>query len=188
MEGNDVAKTISLEQGASFPRQAEVSIPAAGVPAAGNAPTRSKARAAESAGLCLILCIVFNFWITPERASALIAQSGASPVGSRFTSDREFTSGRPGDLAVPNAPLLGGGNGILQNLGVALFVSGLSPYMPQDSAQQPGLPDQCASVRESNECRLAGDQHRFPLYLQILASVLLCGLISWGDAAWIAKR
>jgi hypothetical protein len=89
---------------------------------------------------------------------------------------------------VPNAFFVGGGNGILQNLGVALFVSGLSPYMPQDSAQQPSLPDQRASVRESGECKGAGEQRRLPAYLQILASVLLCGLIFWGDAVWMGRR
>jgi hypothetical protein len=183
MEDLVVTKTNSLEQSASIPKQAEVSIPAAG-----NDQIWFKTRAARSAAHCLIFCIVFNFWINSERARALIAQSSASPAGSRFTSDRGFTNGRPKDLPVPNAFFVGGANGILQNLGVALFVSGLSPYMPQDSAQQPSLPDQRASVRESGECKGAGEQRRLPAYLQILASVLLCGLIFWGDAVWMGRR
>lgn len=184
-----MTKTNSLEQSASIPKQAEVSLPAAG-----HDRIWFKARAAKSAAHCLILCIVFNFWINSEHARALIAQSSASPAGSRFTSDRgfmngrAFTSGRTANLPAPNALFSGGGNGILQNLGVALFVSGLSPYMPQDSARQPGLPDQCASVRESGEWKGAGEQRRFPFYLEFLAGVLLCGFIFWGDAVWMGRR
>jgi hypothetical protein len=179
----DVTKTISLERSVSVPTQAEENIPAAG-----NAPIWFKARAARSGALCLIICIGFNLWIDSERARASIAQSSASLAGPRITSGRGFASGRTEDLPVPNALLLGGGNGILQNLGVALFVSALSPYLPQDSPQQCGLPDPCASLRESGECKLAGEQRWLPLCLQILASVLLCGLISWGDAVWMGRR
>jgi len=176
MEDLEVTKTISLEEGVSLPNQAEVR-----TPAGGNAPSPFRERADQSAVLCLILCIALNLWINSERTRALIAQSSASLVGPRIASGRH--QNRPG----PNGLLGGGGNGIFQNLGVVLFVSGLSPYL-QDSPQRPGLPNQCVSLRESGEGKQSGEQRRFPLYLQILASVLLCGLISWGDAVWIGKR
>ena len=83
---------------------------------------------------------------------------------------------------------LGGGNGVRQNVGLAVFVSGLSPCLPQDSPKQPPMPDECASLRESNEYRLAGEQRRIPMYLEILACVFLCGLISWGHAVRMDGR
>jgi hypothetical protein len=183
MEDLEVTKTISLKQSGSVPNQAEVSIPAAG-----NAPIWLKARAARSATLCLLFCTALNSWINSERARALIAQSSAALAGPRISSSRGFANGRAGDLRVSTAFFSGSGNGIFQNLGVVLFVSGLSPNLLQDSPRQRALPDPCASLRESGECRQTGEQRWFPLYLQILASVLFCGLISWGDAVWIGKR
>ncbi len=178
-----MTKTISFKQSASVSRQAE-----ARIPAAGDDRIWFKAPAAKSAAPCLIFCIVFIFGINPERASALTAQSSVSLAGPRFMSDRGFTNGRTEDQPGTNGLFSGDGNGMFQNLGVALFVSGLSPYLPQDSPRQPGLPDQPASARESRECMQTGGQRRFPLYLEILASVLLFGLISWGDAMWIGRQ
>jgi hypothetical protein len=189
MEGLEVTKTISLAQRVTVQRQAEVRIPAAG-----NAAIWLNARAAKSAALCVIFCIVFNLWIDSEHARALITQSSALLAGPGitngrgFANDRRFASGRHEDLPAQAAPFFSGDNGMFQNLGVVLFVSGLSPDPPQKFAQQPGLPDPCAGVPESSECRQAGEERRFPLYLQILASVLLCGLISWGDAVWMGRR
>jgi len=184
MEDLEVTKTISLGQSGSLPNQ-----PAVNIPAAGSATIWLNARAAKSSALCLIFCIVFNFWINSERARALIAQSSPSlAAGPRIASDRGFASGHSENLPVTTAHSLSGGNGILENLGVVLFVSGLSPYLQQESPQQRGLPNPCASPQESRECRLAREQRWFSLYLQIFASVLLCGLISWGDVVWMDRR
>jgi hypothetical protein len=195
MEGLEVTKTISLEQSISVPRQTEVRIPAAG-----NAAIWLNVRAAKSAALCVIFCILFNLWINSEHSGALIAQSSVSVAGPRITNglgfgndrgitnDRGFAGDRHENRPVPDGLFSGGGNGMFQNLGVVLFVSGLSPDPPQGFAQRPGLPDPCAGVREPSECRQAGEERWFPLYLQILASVLLCGLVSWSDAVWMGRR
>lgn len=184
-----MTKMISLKQSVSVQKQAEVS-----VPAAVDALIWLKTRVAKSAAPCLIFCIVFNLGINPERANAVIARSGDSLARPRFTSgwgftnDRGFTSGRPENLPVPRAFFLDGDNGIVENAGVALFMSGLSPYLPQGSPRQSGLPDQPASALESREYQQASDQRRFPLYLEVLAGVLVCGLISWGDVMWMGRR
>ena len=157
MEDFAVRKKFSVEQIVTIPRQGEV-----GVQAAGNALTWFKAFAAKSAPLCLILWIVFNVWFNRERANAY-RDSGTHISVGRF---------------------LSGSNPILENVGLAVFVSGLSPCMSQDSPKQLPTPDECASLRESDEYRPAGKHRRFPLYLVILAGVFLCGLISWGNAVW----
>jgi hypothetical protein len=183
-----VKKKYSIERIVTNPKQAGV-----GIPAVRSVLIGFKALAAKSASLYLILCIVFNLWINRERASTYIAQCGASLTELRFT------NGRPEYIPAPDAPAdcqgfhaarvcSSGGNGILQNVGLAVFVSGLTSCLPQDSPKQPPPADQCASLRESNEYRLAGERRRFPLYLAILAGVFLCGLISWGDTEWLDRR
>jgi hypothetical protein len=158
---------FSVEQIVTNPKQAEV-----GIPAEGSVLIWFKALAAKSVSLYLIICIVFNLWIDRECASAYIAQCGASLTELRFTNGR----------------FLAGGNGLLQDVGLAVFVSGLIPRLPQDSPNEPAPPAQCASLQESGEYQPAGEQRRFPLYLEILAGVFLCGLISWGDAVWMDRR
>jgi hypothetical protein len=167
-----VKKKFSAEQIATNPRQAAV-----GIAGACSVLIWFKALAAKGASLYLILCIVFNLWINRERASTNIAQCGASPA-------HEFH----GKGFEENWSLTGGGNGILQNVGLAVFVSGLSPCLLQDFLEQRPLPVECASLRKSHEYRPAGEERRFPLYLEILAGVFLCGLISWGDAVWMDRR
>lgn len=49
----------------------------------------------------------------------------------------------------------------------------------QDFPEQPPPTNQSASQRESNEHRPAGEHRRFSLYFQVLAGVILCGVISW---------
>jgi hypothetical protein len=139
-----VKKKFSAEQIATNPRQAEV-----GIPGAGSVLIRFKALAAKSASLYLILCIVFNLWINREHA-AYIAQRGASLA-------HEF----PSKGFEENRSLTNGGNGILENVGLAVFVSGLSPCLLRDSLKQP-LPDECAGLRESGEYPPAGEQRRLP--------------------------
>jgi hypothetical protein len=161
MEDFAVKKKFPVEQIVTNPRQAGV-----GNPRAGSVLILLRATAAKSALLCLILWVVFNVWFNRERANAY-----------RDSSTRISTGG-----------FLGGGNGVLQSVGLAVFVSGLSPCLPQDSPKQSPMPDECSSLRESNEYRLAGEQRRIPMYVEILAGVFLCGLISWGDAVWTDGR
>jgi hypothetical protein len=191
----DVTKNLSLIQIGCVSRQAGVDVPVTGVPICFGA------RAAKSAVLWLILCVAFGFWISPERASAagpetatadgperataLGSKSGAALVRARLTNSSGFREGWAVDLPMPNAMLPGGGNGILESAGVALFVSGLSPYLLQGLPQQP---DNYACLREPDNCQLAGEQRPFPAYLELFAGLLLCGLIYWGSAAWMARR
>jgi hypothetical protein len=191
IEDLDVKKRLSVEQFVTIPRQAEV-----GTLVARSVVIWFKVLGPKSASLCLILFIVFNLWINREGASSCIARSGASLAELRSAigyqclfrrrHETEFVEplDRESSVHIGIGRLIGDGSGILQNLGLAVFVSGLSPYLPQDSQKQPCLPDQCASLRGSDEYQLAGEQRRFPLYLEILAGVFLCGLISWGDAMW----
>jgi len=74
---------------------------------------------------------------------------------------------------------------ILEDPGLALLVSGLSPYLPQgfpprtpDSGDGDGLRGQ----------RWGGDQRQFPLDIELLAGLLLCGVVCWGGAEWVARR
>lgn len=207
----DVTKTISLEQCVSVARQGEVSIPAEGdglirprirvkIRTKIRVKVRKWSRAGKRASLCLIFCIVFSFWISlerataagPERAKADGSKSGAALVEVRFTNGREFTEGlRNGwaqDLPLPNGMAAGGGNGILESAGVALFVSGLSRYLPQNSPQRRGQAEEYAGQREFDEYQLAGKQRQIALRLELLlAGLLLCGLAYWGGAAWVDR-
>jgi hypothetical protein len=84
-----------------------------------------------------------------------------------------------------NATLAGGGNGILESAGVALFASGLSAYLLQGLPQQL---DNCACLREPGEYPQAGQQHQFPLHLEFLAWLFLCGFVPRGGAALMERR
>ena len=167
-----------------------------------------KVLAAKNASLYLILWIVvLNLWTNRERVNAYIAHCGASLAELRFTNGRpipapvalvndqgfhsalvktEFVKpqDRIGSTHTDTHRFSGSGYGILQNVGLAVYVSDLSFCLRRDSPNQPPSADQCASLGESNEYRLAGEQRRFPFYLEILAGVFLCGLISWVDAVW----
>lgn len=49
----------------------------------------------------------------------------------------------------------------------------------QDFPNQSPPPNQCASLRESNEHRPGGEQRRFSLYFKVLSGVFLSGAVSW---------
>jgi len=49
----------------------------------------------------------------------------------------------------------------------------------QDLPKQPPPPNQCATLRESNEHRPGGKQRRFSLYFEVLAGVFLSRTLSW---------
>jgi hypothetical protein len=75
---------------------------------------------------------------------------------------------------------------ILNHPGLALFVSGLSPYLPQ------GFPER---VREDNRClrgsdgrQQAGQEGQFSIDLEFLAALIIFGFVCWGRAEWIARR
>jgi hypothetical protein len=195
MEGLDVTKIFSLAQIGCVSRQAGVGVPVAG------GPVCFGARAGRNTVLLLILlCVMFGFLISPERAtadgperaSAFGSQSSAARVSARFTNGREFGWGfREGwaeDLPLRNAMFPGGGSGVIESAGVALFVCGLSRYLPRDSSQESGPPDQYACVGEPHECEGAAEQRRFPLQLEFLGWLFLCGFVSWGGAVWVERR
>jgi hypothetical protein len=76
--------------------------------------------------------------------------------------------------------------GVVESPRLALLVTGLSPYLPQ------GFPEQ---AREENGClrgpdglQQAGQKGQFPLDLEFLAGLVLCGFVYWGGAAWIGRR
>jgi hypothetical protein len=125
----------------------------------------------------------------PGRARAYGSQSSEALAEVRFTNGSGLRKGWAEGLPQANAMFPGGGNGIVESAGAALFVSGLSRYLPQDSQQGPGLPDESATAPEPHEYEQAGEQRRFSLIIQILACVallmacvLLCSLIFRGDA------
>jgi hypothetical protein len=181
-----VTKILLLLQIACISRQAGVGV-SAGVSACFGA------RARKSTALWLFLCVIFGFWISSESATAdrpacagaYGAPSSASVAGVRIANGRRLTNGWAEDVPLRNAMFPGGGNGILQNLGVALFVSGLSPYLPQGLPRQS---DNFACLREPEEYQQAGEQRQSPWYLEFLAGLFLCGVVSWGRALWTSRR
>jgi hypothetical protein len=165
----------------------------AGIPAVDGVAVRFGARAAKSTVPWLILGAVLGFWINsvgatadrPECADAYGAQSSASVAGLRIANVRRLTNGWAEGFSLSNAMLAGGGNGILESSGVALFVSGLSPYLVQ---WLPHQPDKYARLREPEEYPRAGRQHQFRFYLEFRAWLFFCGFVSWGGAVWMERR
>jgi hypothetical protein len=187
MEDLDVTKILSLLQIGCVSRQAGADVSAPG------AAVCFGARAIKSTALWLILCVMFGFWISSESATAdrparAVAdgfQPSASIAGVRIANGRRLTNSWAEVFPLSNAALRNGANGIHQNLGVALFVSGLSPYLPQ---RLPRRSDNCAFLREPEEYQQAGEQHPFPFNLEFLAGLFLCGVVSWGGALWVERR
>ena len=75
---------------------------------------------------------------------------------------------------------------ILNHPGLALLVSGLSPYLPQGFPQQTREDNGC--LRGSDGFQQAGQQRQFPLDLEFLAALIIFGFVCWGGAEWIARR
>jgi len=75
---------------------------------------------------------------------------------------------------------------ILEDPGLALLVSGLSPYLPQGFPQQTREENGC--LRGSDELEQAGQEGKFPLDLGCLAALVVCGFACWGGVAWIDRR
>jgi hypothetical protein len=194
MEDVDVTKILSLVQTGCASRQTGVGGPVAG------APVCFGARATKNTALWLILCVLFGFLINPEtaaadgpeRAVAHGSQSSAARVTARLTNGSGFREGFrevwAEDFPLRNAMLPGGGSGVIESAGVALFVCGLSRFLLRDSPQEPALPDQCAGVREPHEYEGASEQRRFPLHPEFLGWLFLCGFVSWGGALWMERR
>lgn len=197
-----MTKTLSPVQAGCVSRQAGVGVPVAGVPVCFGA------RARRSTVLWLILCVVFGFWISPETATAngseraiadvpecagaYGAQLSTSVAGLRIANGRRLTNGWSmgfwsGGFPLSNAMLRGGGDGIVKGAAVALFVSGLNPYLLQG---QPPQPDSSAGRRSSEEYHQIGEQRpfSFDFDLEFLAGILLCGLVYWGGALWMERR
>ena len=126
-----------------------------GIPATDGVAVCFAIRVAKSTVGWLIVCVVLGFWISSER------------------------------FLLSNAMLASSGNGILESAGVALFVSGLSPYLPQGSPQQP---DNYAGLQGPHEFQRAGERQQFPLRLEFLAWLFLCGFVSWGGTVWMVRR
>jgi len=164
-----------------------------GIPAANGVAVCFAARAAKSMVPWLILCVVLGFWLSPlgatadrpECAGAYGVQSSISVAGLRIANGRRLTNGWAESSPLSNAMLTGGGNGILESAGVALFVSGLSPYLLRGLPQQPGA---YAGLQAPDEYHLAGEQQPLPLHLEIFAWLFFCGFVSWGGAAWMERR
>jgi hypothetical protein len=78
-----------------------------------------------------------------------------------------------------------GGNGILESAGVALFVSGLSPYLLRGLPRQP---DDDAGLQAPDEYQRTGERHEVLLHLEFLAWLFFCGFVSWGGAVWMERR
>ncbi len=163
------------------------------IPAADGVAVCFGARAAKSLIPWLILCMVLGFWLSPVgatadrpgRAGASGVQSSVSVVGLRIANGRRLANGWGEGFPLSNAMFAGGGDGILENAGVALFVSGLSPYLLQGLPQQP---DNYAGLQGPEEYRRAREQHQFPLHLEFLAWLFFCGFVSWGGAVWVERR
>lgn len=89
--------------------------------------------------------------------------------------------------------IVGSGNGVFEEPGLVLFVSGVTTYLSQEpaasqeSAQQRGATDHCACLRKPEACHQAGEQRRFPLYLEFLAGLLVCAVVSWGSVLWVDR-
>jgi hypothetical protein len=188
MEDLDVTENISPVQIGDVSGEAEVDVSTGAV-----LPVRFGTGATKNTVPWLILCVVLGFWLSsegakaerPERAGAYGAQSSASVAGLRIANGRRLMNGWTEGFALSNAKLAGGGNGILESAGVALFVSGLSPYLPQGSPPQP---DNYAGLRKPDEYPRAEQQHQFPLHLEFLAWLFFCGFVSWGGAVWVDRR
>jgi len=181
-----VTRNLSLIRIGCVSRQAGVDV------TVGGAPVCVRARARKSTVLWLILC-VFGFWISseganadrPECAGAYGARPSSSVAGVGVANGRRLANGWAEDLPLTDAMFRGGGNGILENAGVALFVCGLSPYLLRGLAQQP---DNYACLREPEEYQQAGEQRRFPLHLEFVGWLFLCGFVSWRGALWMSRR
>jgi hypothetical protein len=164
-----------------------------GFPAADGVAVRFGPSAAKRMAPWLILCAVLGLWSNPERATAdrqeragaCGVRSSTSVAGLRIANGRRLTAGWAGGFPLSNAMLSGGGNRIIESAGVALFVSVLSPYLPQGLPRQPGN-DAC--LREPEEYTEAGRQQQFPLHLEFLAWLFFCGFVSWGGTVWMERR
>jgi hypothetical protein len=149
------------------------------------------ARATKSTFLWLILCVVMGFWISsegaaaygPERAGAYVARSSASIAGLGIANGRRLTNGWAESFPLSKA-VLAGSDRILDDAGVSLFVSGLSPYLLRGLPQHPG---NHARLREDEEYPLAGKQHQFPSHLEFTAWLFFCGFVSWGGAVLLDR-
>ncbi|MGB8028981.1 MAG: hypothetical protein WCF30_04870 [Terracidiphilus sp.] len=75
---------------------------------------------------------------------------------------------------------------ILNNPGLALLVSGLSPYLPQGFPERAREDNGC--LRGSEGLRQAGQEGQFSIDLELLAVLIIFGFVCWGGAEWIARR
>jgi hypothetical protein len=164
-----------------------------GVPSADGVAVCFAVRVAKSTVHFLILCVMLGFWISSEGASAVRpecagacgVQSRASVAGVQVANGRRLTDGWAEGFPLSNAMLASGGNGILESAGVALFVSGLSPYLLQGMPQQP---DNDARPGEPVEYPRAGRRRQFPLHLEFLAWLFFFGFVSWGGTVWMERH
>jgi hypothetical protein len=164
-----------------------------GIRAADGVAVRFPVRAAKRTVPLLIFCIGLGFWVSaeganadsPRRAGARGAQSSASAAWVRIANGRRLTNEWAEGFPSSNAKLAVGGNRILESTGVALFVSGLSPYLLQGSSQQR---DSYAGLQGSDEFQRAGEQHQFPLRLESLAWLFFFGFVSWRGTVWMERR
>ncbi len=163
MEDLDVTRKISLEQIATESRRAEV-----GFPAAGGVVMRLRARAQKSAGVGLICWLGLVFSMNPARALTENAHWSRSP---------DERPDRAGDRG-----------GIIEVCGLALAVTGLSPYLPQGIPLGQRQPDENGCLQGGGGHRQAGEQRRFLFDLEFLAGLLIGGLGCWGSAAWAGRR
>jgi hypothetical protein len=77
---------------------------------------------------------------------------------------------------------------ILENPGLVLLVSGLSPYLPQGFPQQSCPSEDCGGLRESEGLGQAGQEEQFSIDLESLAALIIFGFVCWGGAEWVARR
>jgi hypothetical protein len=185
-----VKKILSPAQIECVSRQAGVGVPVSG------APVCFRARATRRKALLLTLCITCGFWINPEtasadgleRATAFGSRSGAAPIEVRTTNGHGLGSGRAEDLSLRTAMFPGGGSGVIESAGVALFMCGLSRYLPRDSSQEAAVTHQCACVGEHHECEGADEPRRLAMHPEFLGWLFLCGFVSWGGTLWVERR
>jgi len=188
-------KKNSLEVIGADSMQAEIGSrqTAVGIPATEGVAVCFASRAAKSTARWLILCVMLGFWLSSEGATAdrtecagaYGVQSGASVAGVRIAKGRRLTNGWAEGFPLSNAKLAGGGNRILEGTGVALFVSGLSPYLLQGSSQQRGS---YVGLQRPDEFQRSGERHQFPLHLDFFAWLFFCGFVSWGGTVWMERR
>jgi hypothetical protein len=188
-------KKNSLEVIGADSMQAEIGSRQSGVgiPATEGGAVCFASRAAKRTVPLLIFCIGLGFWVSaeganadsPRCAGARGAQSSASAAWVRIANRRRLTNEWAEGFPLSNAKLAGGGNRILESTGVALFVSGLSPYLLQGSSQQQ---DSYAGLQGSDEFQRAGEQHQFPLRLESLAWLFFFGFVSWRGTVWMERR